>query len=331
MDRIPRRGWLGAAALCALALTPWTAVQAQTAAVDNAKIVVGFPAGSTPDVLARRVAERLAPLYAKSVIVENRTGAGGQLAVAALKGAAADGKTILLTPMSMLGIYPHTYKNLPYNISTDIVPVSMGVTFDAALAVGAGVPAEVKTVPQFLAWAKANPGKANVGSPATGSTLHFLSAELSRASGVPLTHVGYRGTTAAMPELIAGQLPAMISPVGEFLRYLPEGKVRILGTSGLTRNEFTPTVPTFAEQGYKDVLLTEWYGFYLPAKAPPATVKALNTALRQVLVQPELKETLTMFGMVAAPSSPDELNAALQQASTRWAPIIQRIGFSADN
>lgn len=329
MPSLNRRTLLSAAAL-ALALAPLGAVQAQPA-VENARIVVGFPAGSTPDVLARRVAERLAPLYAKSVIVENRTGAGGQLAVVALKGAPADGKTILLTPMSMLGIYPHTYKSLPYNVQSDIVPVSMGVTFDAALAVGAGVPAEIKTVPQFMAWAKANPTKANIGSPATGSTLHFLGSELSRAAGVPLTHIGYRGTTAAMPELIAGQLPAMISPVGEFLRYASEGKLRILGTSGLQRNVFTPNVPTFVEQGYKDVSLTEWYGFYLPAKTPAPMVKALNTALRQVLVQPELKETLTMFGMVAAPSSPDELNAALQQASTRWAPIIQRIGFSADN
>lgn len=329
MKLTPRRHWLAAAALTTLGLAPWHAAQAEPA-VDNAKIVVGFPAGSTPDVLARRVAERLAPLYAKSVIVENRTGAGGQLAVAALKGAPADGRTILLTPMSMLGIYPHTYKSLPYNVQTDLQPVSMGVTFDAALAVGPGVPPEVKTVPQFIAWAKANPNRANFGSPATGSTLHFLGTELSRSAKVEITHVGYRGTQAAMPELLGGQLPAMISPVGEFLRYAAEGKLRILGTSGAQRTEFTPDVPTFVEQGYKDVTLTEWYGFYLPAKTPAPVVQALNAALREVLVQPQLKETLVTFGMTAAPSSPAELDSALKQASQRWAPIIKAIGFSAD-
>lgn len=330
MHPLPRRTFVASAVLAASLLAPFGASHAQTT-LDVAKVVVGFPPGSTPDVLARRVAERLASVYAKSVVVENRTGAGGQVAVSAVKAAAPDGATILVTPMSMLGIYPHTYKSLPYQPEVDLTPVSMGATFDAAFAVGPGVPADVKTIPQFMAWAKANPQSANFGSPALGSTLHFLGVELSRSAGVGLTHVGYRGTVAAMPDLLSGQLPSMISPVGEFLRYVPEGRIRVLGTSGLKRNPFTPNVPTFAEQGYKDVSLTEWYGFYLPAKTPPATVKALNAALQQVLMQPQLKETLDTFGMTAAPSTPEALAQALKDSSANWAPIIKRIGFTADN
>lgn len=324
-----RRHFLASAIVGACAtISPFHIAHAQ--ALDSVRIVVGFPAGSTPDVLARRVAEKLAPAYGKSVIVENKAGAGGQLAVSTVKTAAPDGATILLTPMAVLGVYPHTYKSLPYNAETDLSPVSLGVKFDVAFAVGPAVPPEVKTIPQFMAWANANPSKAAFGSPATGSPLHFIGVELSRLGKTELTHVGYRGTVAAIPDVLGGQLPSLVSPLGEFLKYIPEGRIRVLGTSGAKRSPFTPNVPTFSEQGFKELEVQEAYGFYLPAKAPTTVVNQLNAALRQALGQQQVKTALDTFGMEPAASTPEELTTVLRDVSKRWGPVVKAIGFKAD-
>ncbi len=300
-------------------------------ALETARIVVGFPPGSTPDALARRVAEKLVSLgYARAALVDNRPGAGGQIAVSNVKGAAPDGASILLTPMAILGVYPHTYKKLPYDPVADLTPVSMGATFDVGFAVGPAVPESVRTIPEFMAWCKANPAKASFGSPAPGSPLHFTGIMLGRAAGVELTHIGFRGTQAAIPDLLSGQLPALCGPLGEFLRHLPGGKVRVLGTSGAQRSRFTPNVATFVEQGFKDMALSEWHGFFLPAKASPEVVQKLNTVLRQALTAPDMVEGLAVFGLDPAPSTPAELASKLKADTERWGPIVKAIGFMAD-
>lgn len=316
---------LGAAGAALLA-TP--AAQAQS--LDLARILIGFPAGSGGDVVARRIAERLASVYAKQVIVENRPGAGGQLAVTATKTAPADGSTILFTPLAVLGVYPHTYRSLPYNAETDLTPVTLTMKLDVALAVGTAVPASVKSLAEFLEWAKANPARASVGSPAPGSPLHFTIAELSRLSKVELQHIPYRGTVAAIPELIGGSLPAMVSPVGEFIAHTAAGKIRVLATSGSRRSSFTPQVPTFSEQGFKELEFQDYFGAYLPAKTPAAQVQALNAALRQAMAHPLVKETMDNAGLEAMTGTPDELTGTLRAYSQRWGTVVKSIGFKAD-
>ena len=303
---------------------------AQAQSLDLARIFIGFPAGSGGDVVARRIAERLAPTYAKQVIIENRPGAGGQLAVTAVKGAAPDGLSMLFTPLAVLGVYPHTYRSLPYNAEADLAPVTLTMKLDVALAVGTAVPASVKSLPEFLAWAKANPGRASVGSPAPGSPLHFTIAELSRLSKVELQHIPYRGTVAAIPELIGGNLPAMVSPVGEFLQHIPAGKIRVLATSGSRRSSFTPQVATFAEQGFKELEFQDYFGAYLPAKTPAAQVQALNIALRQALAHPHVKESLDSSGLEAETGTPEELTSTLRAYSQRWGAVVKAIGFKVD-
>ena len=166
--RISRRLIIQSAGASALLAGVGQAAWAQT--LETAKIVTGFAAGGTSDTLCRRVAMKLSPDYAKTAVVENKTGAGGQIAVQFVKGAPADGMTILQTPTSILTIYPHIYKKLPYDPVADLTPVSLGCILDFGFAVGPAVPLSVKTVPEFLAWAKANPAGANFGSPAAGST-----------------------------------------------------------------------------------------------------------------------------------------------------------------
>ncbi len=306
--------------------------QAWAQALETVRIYNGFPAGSTPDILARKVGESLIKSgYARASVVENKTGAGGQLAVSALKSVPADGSTILLTPMSMLGVFPHTYRKLPYDPVADLTPVSMGVTYDYAIGVGPAVPESVKTINDLVAWYKANPNRANIGSPSTGSTLHFVGLMLGRASGVPLTHVGYKGSQPAVQDMLGGQLPALCTPVGSFLPFLKEGKIRVLATSGAQRSRFTPNVPTLAEQGFKDLVFSEWYGFYLPAKAAPETVKKLNANLQTALKNQDIIDTLSSFGMDAAPSTPEKLAAELQNDLKRWGAIVKSIGFTAES
>ena len=202
--------------------------------LETAKIINGFAAGGTADIVSRLVAEKISATYSKSVIVENRTGAGGQIAVQAVKNAPADGSTILLTPMSMLGIYPHTYQKLPYEMS-DVVPVCGGALFDYGFAVGPMVPAMVTNVPEFLIWCKANPNLANFGSPALGSSPHFIGTLLGRSAGVNLQHIAFRGTQPAILDMIGGQIAAVSGPTGDFTQHVKAGRCRLLSTSGPKR------------------------------------------------------------------------------------------------
>ncbi len=317
---------LTSAALSALPL----AARAQ-AALENVRVLTGFPPGGTSDTICRRVAAKLAPGYGKSVLVENRAGAGGQLAIQAMKQMPADGSVILQTPMSMLGVYPHIYKKLPYDPVADVVPVSLGCTFDFGFAVGPAVPADVKTLNDFLAWAKANPALANYGSPGAGALPHFIGVLLGRAAGVDLKHVPYRGTQPAILEMVGGQIQAVSGPVGEFTQQVNAGKARLLATTGAQRSKFAPNTPTLVEQGFKEMVFNEWFGFYLPAGAKPEVVQRANAALRTALAERETVEGLEQMGLESKSSTPAELAAMLKADSERWGPVVKAIGFTADS
>jgi tripartite-type tricarboxylate transporter receptor subunit TctC len=305
-------------------------VFAQTMNIETATIVTGFAAGGTSDTTCRRLATRLSPDYAKTVVVENRTGAGGQIAVSYVKSRPADGSTILQTPTSILTIYPHIYKKLPYDPMVDITPVSLACIFDFGFAVGPAVPASVKSVPEFLAWAKANPAGANFGSPAAGSTPHFIGALLGQKGGVELKHAAYRGTQPAMLDLLGSNISAVSGPIGDITQHLLSGKVRILGVSGSKRSRFAPDVPTFGEQGIKDMAHSEWFAFFLPAKASPELVAKLNTAMKNALAQKDVIDGLGTFGLEAMSSTPVELTELLKKDTAKWAPIVKEVGFTAE-
>ncbi|MDR6854670.1 Bug family tripartite tricarboxylate transporter substrate binding protein [Variovorax guangxiensis] len=304
---------------------------AQAQPLETARLITGFAAGGTSDTLCRRVASRLQPDYGKAVVVENRTGAGGQIAVTYVKGQPADGATILQTPTSILTIYPHIYKKLPYDPLVDLTPLTIACQFDFGFAVGPAVPASVKSVPEFLAWAKTNPAGANYGSPAAGSTPHFIGALLGKNAGVDLKHAAYRGTQPAMLDLLGGNVAAVSGPIGDITQHLASGKVRILGVSGAKRSRFAPDVPTFEEQGIKNVTHSEWFAFLLPAKASPEVVARANAAMKTALAQKDVIDGLGTFGLEAMSSSPQELTELLKKDTAKWAPIVKQIGFTAEN
>ena len=300
------------------------------AQIETAKIITGFAAGGTSDTICRRVAQKLQGDFAKTAVVENKTGAGGQIAVQTVKAAAPDGANILQTPTSILTIYPHIYKKLAYEPLVDLTPVTLGCVFDFGLAVGPAVPLIVKTVPEFLAWAKVNPLGANFGSPAAGSTPHFIGALLGKSAGVELKHAAYRGTQPAMLDLLGGNISAVSGPIGDITQHLASGKVRILGVSGTKRNRFAPDVLTFEEQGVKGASHSEWFAFLLPPKASPEVVARMNAALKAALAAPDVVEGMAGFGLEAMSSSSAELAEILRKDTAKWGLIVKQIGFTAE-
>ena len=327
---IRRRTLLHTTALAQLLAAIASRAQAQGAPFETVKVVTGFPPGGTSDTICRRVAAKMPAGYAKAAVVDNRTGAGGQIAIQALKQLPNDGSVILQTPMSMLGIYPHIYKKLPYDPMADVTPVSLGATFDFGFAVGPSVPAAVRNVEEFLAWCKANPMQANFGSPGAGAMPHFMGALIGKARSVELKHVPYRGTQPAILDMIGGQIPAVSGPIGEFTQHVNAGKARLLAASGAQRSKFAPTTPTLVEQGFKDMVFSEWFGFFLPGGAGAEPVARANAALRTALADKDTIDGLALMGLEAKASSPAELATLLKADFEKWGPLVKAVGFTAD-
>ena len=305
---------------------------AQALPIEQVKIINGFPVGGSADTTSRRVGEKLGPsAYTKNPAVgESKTGAAARIAIDAVKAAAPDGATLLLTPYSMMAIYPHIYKQLSYDPFTDLLPVCMASSLVHGLAVGPMMPATVKTVKDYLAWAKANPKDASYGSPAAGSTPHFLGALLGLYNGVDLKHIPYRGSTPGVVDLIGGQLASMFTPHGDFLANHRAGKLRILATSGKQRSAFVPEVPTFIESGFPDLMVEEWFGFYVPAKTPASIIAAANTAINAALKEKSVIDSLAIQGMLPVGGTAAQMAADQKVQFDYWGPIVKKIGFTAE-
>ncbi len=320
--------------LAASAIAPWTTwAQNSTLPLGQLKIVNGFPAGGTADATSRRVGDKLAgSAFSKNAaVVENKTGAAGRIAIDTVKNGPADGSSLLLTPYSMMAVYPHIYKSLSYDPFKDFAPVCMASSMSHGLAVGPMVPATVKTVKDFVAWCKANPLAANYGSPAGGSTRHFLGALLSLDTDVAMQHVAYRGSVPGVTDMIGGQLAAMFTPHGDFLANHRAGKIRILATSGAKRSPFVPEVATFAEQGFANLTAEEWFGFFAPAKTPANVVSAANAAINAAIKDKALIDSWATQGLVPMGGSPGDMAKDLKRQFDFWGPIVKRIGFTAES
>lgn len=300
--------------------------------VDQVQIYYGFPPGSSGDSVARRIGEKLAgsAYTKKSAVVDNKSGAAGRIALERLKSAPADGSVMALAPLGALTIHPYTYKVQRYK-PEDFQVVASAAVIHHGLAVGPLVPASVKTLKDFLAWAKANPDQASYGSPGAGSTPHFIGALLSIDSQTPLRHVPYRGSVPGVTDTAGGQIAAMVTPSGDYLPFLAAGKLRVLATSGSQRSPHLPQVPTFAEQGFKDLTVEEWFGFYMPAKVPPHIVQAANTAINAALGEKSVVDSLSSLGLVPRIGTPQAAAAEQKAMYERWGPLVGKVGFTVDS
>ena len=208
--------------------------------------------------------------------------------------------------------------------------MSAAALFDYGFAVGPMVPASVKTVPDFLEWCKANPTQANFGSPAAGSSPHFIGALLGKVGNVDLRHIAFRGTQPAVLDLMGGQIAAVSGPSGDFAPHVASGKLRVIGTSGPRRGRFTPNIPTLQEQGFKDMAFTEWFGFFLPARVSPDVVTRLNGAICNALASQDVIDGLASLYLEPLPTSPAQLAGMLKADTALWGPLVKAVSFTPE-
>jgi tripartite-type tricarboxylate transporter receptor subunit TctC len=292
------------------------------------RIVFPFTAGGSGDALARLLADKLRIGLDEAVIVDNRTGAAGRIGVQAVKSAAPDGKTLLLTPIAPVAVYQHVYSNLGYDPIKDLAPISQVSTMDFALAVGPDLP--VKSVRDLVAWCKANPSQANYGTPGAGTLPHFFMVLVGQAAGIDLQHVSYKGSAGAITDLAGGQVPMVLSTTPDLMNLHKAGKIRVIATSGAARSPFLPDVPTFIESGYK-IQGDTWYGLFAPAGTPSDMVAKISSVVVAALKTPELKEKIANLGLEPTGTSPEELRMILQRDSAAWAPAVAASGFKPEN
>ncbi len=330
MTHIPAIGRRAALAFGAAALAlPTLPARAQTIQ-RNARVVIGFPAGGSSDVVARLYAERLRGIYAPNLIVDGRVGAAGRIAVEHVRDAEKDGSTYLQTPASMLTLQPHVFpREVRYDALTDLIPVSTVCTFPFALAVPASHPA--RTFDQFVAWLRAQSGEIPFASPAAGSAPHFLGVILANTVGVRMTHVPYRGAVPAVQDLIAGRLPCFVGVLGDISPQHGTG-ARMLAVTSDARNPRYPDVPTFRELGHPNLSKDEWFGALLPAGTPAAVVQGLHAAIAQVARQPEMIAALDRLEFAANTSaSPQAFADRIRQEREEWGPVVRASGFQPEN
>lgn len=314
------------ARLAAILVLLVTYVGSATAQGDQPiRLVFPFTAGGSGDALARILADDIQKSMGVTTLVENRTGAQGRIGVAAVKGAAPDGKTLLLTPIAPVAIYQHVYTSLNYDPIKDFAPVAQVATFDFGVAVGPQAP--VKTVKELVAWVKANPDKGSYGTPAAGTLPHFFAVSFAKAAGLDLRHVGYRGSAAALTDLLAGQIPIMFTTTSDLLEQHRAGRIRVLATSDATRSPFLPDIPTFKEAGY-EIEGAGWYAVFAPAGTPADVIEKLNKVLVATVTRPDVKERLLKFGLVPTGTTAAELATIQKRDSLLWAPAVKNSGYS---
>lgn len=317
-------GLLLAAAACSTA----SAADPQQDREPPLRILVAVPAGGVSDIVARLIAVKLQASLARPVVVENRTGASGRIAVDVLKRAPADGSVLLLVPIIVPVIGPLVFKSLTYSATRDLMPVTQVAKYEFAFAVRADHPA--RDVRAWVEWAKATAPRATFGTPGAGSLAHFLGFTLGRATGVEMLHVPYQGVGQLEVDLIGGEIGAGIAGVSDLLALHREGRIRILATSGTSRSPSLPAVPMFREQGYPTVEAIGWHAVYAPPGTAPQLIDKLSSAIVAALQAPDLRAKLMALSLEPTGTTAGELAGIMAADSARWAPIVKSAGFNTE-
>ena len=300
--------------------------QAQQPAV--IKLMVGFPPGGGTDAIARTLADKLKDQLGTTVIVENKAGAGGQIAAQALKAAPADGSTFFLSHDHSVSILPLVVKNPGFDPARDFVAVAGFATFVNALAVSGGTP--VKSINEYLAWVRGQgAGKGTVGVPAPASVPEFLVKVIGQKYGLDLQAAPYRGSAPMMADMLGNQINAGVASIPDFIENHKAGKVRIVAVLGGARQASLPDVPTFAELGLAGFEDVPYYGIFAPAGTPKAVIDRFAEAVAKVIALPEVRDHLTAMGLTVGYMSPQQLASRERAYSQTWARIIKASGFQA--
>jgi tripartite-type tricarboxylate transporter receptor subunit TctC len=289
------------------------------------KLLVGFPPGGGTDAIARLLAEPLREALGVPVVVENRAGAGGQIAAQALKAAAPDGTTLFLTHDHTISILPQVLRHPGFDPAKDFVAVAGFATFVNALAVSGATPA--RSYRDFIAWVRQQGGRANVGIPAPASVPQFLVQSLARREQLDLVAVPYRGSAPMMADMLGNQIPAGVGSIPDFIENHKAGKLHVVAVMGRTRQALLPEVPTLAELGITGFEEVPYYGLFAPAGTPRAALEPISAALAKVLAQPTVRERLTAMGLAVGFMSGEQLAQRERAYTEVWARIIRDSGF----
>ena len=290
------------------------------------RLISPYPPGGQTDIVSRWLGEKLAPVLGQPVIVENRAGAQGAVGLQAAKNAAPDGTTFVYTNVSNMSIAPSLEATLPYDAQKDFAPVTqLGLTVLAMVVPSSLGP---KTLKEFVAWAKANPGKGSFASFGNGSTSHVYGEMLKAAAGIDLVHVPYKGAGPAVQDTLGGQVQMTIQDLAAVGPHIASGRVIPLAVTGPRRWPALPDLPTFVEQGYP-LDIVGWNGIHAPAGTPRPVIERMSAEINKIIQTPEGREQMLKFGLLVTGTTPDELADVIRRDTPRWAEVIRKAGIKS--
>lgn len=318
----------GLVAVAAVAVASWWPVPAAAQDYPNKPIhiVVPFPPGGSTDLMARRIGEKISTALKQPVVVENRPGAGGTLGAEYVAKSAPDGYTLLMGVTGSNGIAGAIYSKLGYDLVRDFAPISTASVSPLVLGVNPNVPA--KTVQEFIQLAKSRPGKISHGTPGNGTSMHLTGEMFAAETDTSLLHVPYRGSAAAMTDLLGGQIDAMFSDLVVLLPMVQAGKAVPLAVTSRQRHPMLPNVPTVAESGYPGFEALSWQGFFAPARTPPAVVALLSREINKAIQSSDIQEYFGSRGFILEGSTPEAFKVFVDKEVDKWGKIVRKAGVT---
>ena len=314
--------------LCLATLIAGPSFAAQPYPARPIRIIVPFAPGGGTDVIARSVAQHLSRALGGSVVVENRAGAGGTIGSNAAAKAAPDGYTLLIATNATFALAPGLYTQLNYDPARDFVPIALVATGPSILVVNPQLP--VTSSATFVAYAKANPDKLNYGSAGNATPAHLGGAMLDALAGISSNHIPYKGAAPMVQDLLGGQIPVGMVPIGDAVQHARSGKLRVLATTGAQRSRFLPDTPTTREAGFPDVVAEDYFALFVPSKTPADMVEKLGAALREALKNNEVRDRMAQVGVDLKSTTPAEMADIIKSQFASWAPVVKASGFSAE-
>lgn len=324
-----RRRWFGQAVALggAAALASWPARGDDTYPSRPLRLVVPYPAGGGTDTIARLIGQPLSQAWKQPVVVDNKPGASGILGNDIVAKAAPDGYTLLLAITAMIQS-PSLYRKMPYNVERDFLPVSLIARSSDLFVVPSRVPA--RTLAEFVALAKASPGKLSYGSYGNGTSAHLHGEQLKIRAGIDIVHIPYKGAAPLVSDVLGGQVDSAFVDVTSANSYLNSGKFRVLGITGTQRHTALPAVPTFAEAGLSGFEPNGWFGIFLPAGTPRPIADRLSAEVARITKQPDVAQRLTAMGLQPVASTPADLAAVVGNDTPKWAEIVRTAKIQLD-
>jgi len=291
-------------------------------------MVVAFPAAGTTDILARLIGQKLTEKFKQTVIVENRPGAGGNIGTAYVAKAAPDGYTIMMGTIGTQSINPSLYKKMPYDAAKDFVPITRAAMVPNLLVVNKDAP--FNTLPEMMAYGKANPGKLTYGSSGNGTTLHLSGELFNLMSGSKITHIPYKGSTPAVADLMGGQISMIFDNMPSVIQQVKSGRLKALAVTSAQRNAQLPEIPTIQELGVAGYEVWSWFGLLAPAATPKPIVDKLNASIVDIIKQPDVQTKIIELGAVPVPETSAEFGAFIEAETLKWAKVIKEANIGMD-